>query len=116
MISGALAKLPHRWRNIALFFAVFMIVYTTFQYIERTTREDEDYLVLKRKDLLKSSASKPFFSKNSSKNKIFKHIHGIDNFDSRLPRLQADFLAESEEERQICEARKEAVKKSFVYG
>lgn len=118
MVTSVLTKLPHRWRNIGFLFALCIIIYTTFQYIERSSEDDEDYFMLKRKDTLrdKSTQNTPFFSKKKSKDKISKHIHGIDNFISRLPKLQVDFEQETKEEKQIREARREAVKKSFLYG
>lgn len=71
MVTRVLTKLPHRWRNIGFLFALCIIIYTTFQYIERSSEDDEDYFVLKRKDTLrdKSTQNTPFFSKKRAKTK-----------------------------------------------
>lgn len=109
MNTAIFSKIPHRWRYIGFVTFACVLVYTTFHYMH-VPAENIDY-VLERTGI---PADRIFF--NEGNEQILNRIHGIDNFESKLPKIQFDFGVESEDIRSIRESRREAVKASFLHG
>lgn len=105
-----LTKVPHRWRYIGFISFSCVLIYTTFHYIQVPT-ENVDYAT----ETTGIPSDRTFFFMEGNE-QILNRIHGIDNFESKLPKIQFDFGLESEDDKNIRETRREAVKTSFLHG
>ncbi|KAG2207217.1 hypothetical protein INT47_012270 [Mucor saturninus] len=110
MNTSVLTKVPHRWRYIGFVTFACVLVYTTFHYMQVPAGK-MDY-VLERTGV---PADRILFFDESNE-QISNRIHGIDNFESNLPRIQFDFSEESENSKHVRETRRDAIKSSFLHG
>lgn len=110
MNTTVLTKIPHRWRYIGCVTFACVLVYTTFRHIQ-VSNEKMDY-VLERTGV---PADRTFFFDEGNE-QMTNRIHGLDNFESKLPRIQFNFEEESEKDKSVRESRREAIKSSFLHG
>ncbi|KAF1797312.1 glycoside hydrolase family 47 protein [Mucor lusitanicus] len=102
------SKVPPRWRATSVVFICFLIIVSTYHY----KHSGDDHTTTSRRQ-------KPISSEDTYSATSFKPKQDSgDNirFQSQLPRIQTDFEAETEEERQTRESRREAVKASFMHA
>lgn len=105
MIKTAITRLPHRWRYLGLILTLCVIILTVFQLLPPQQEIEPE-------DIIQSDLNKVQIEKEE---RISNRLYGIDNFVSKLPRLQVE-IEETEEERVIRKERKEAIKASFLHG
>ncbi|CAO3629393.1 unnamed protein product [Mucor fragilis] len=102
-----ISKIPPRWRATSVIFICFLVILSTYHYKHSN---DDNAAPQRQKPILpedKYSATS-FKPKQDSGNDV--------HFQSQLPRIQTDFEAETEEERQTRESRRDAVKASFMHA
>lgn len=104
-----ISKVPHRWRVISVIFICFLIVLSTYHF--RYSDDDASTwreLISQDKDSATSYKPKEDTSVDSA--------NEINRFQSQLPKIQATFDVETDEEKQSREIRREAVKASFMHA
>ncbi|KAI8378293.1 glycoside hydrolase [Choanephora cucurbitarum] len=107
-----LSYLPHRWRTV-VFLSFFTLLIYAFLYLKQNT-DQVDFLDNQTSDevdlsfLYEKRLQEPVL--------ITKPIHGIENFESSLPRIQAHFEPETIDQTRKRMLRQEAVKQSFMHG
>lgn len=101
-----ISKIPPRWRATSVIFICFLVILSTYHY-----KHSNDGTSTRRQ---KSTQPEDKYSATSFKPKqdSGNEIH----FQSQLPKIQTTFDVETEEERQIQESRRNAVKKSFIHA
>lgn len=108
-----LSRLPHRWRTV-LFLLFFCTLIYTFLYLKQNTKATKNFDKIATSNEVDLSF---LYNKRLQEQIIItKPVHGIDNFRSTLPRIQADFKPETIDEARKRILRQEAVKKSFLHG
>ncbi|CAO0795013.1 unnamed protein product [Mucor circinelloides] len=101
-----ISKIPPRWRAASVIFICFLVILSTYHY-----KHSNDGTSTRRQ---KSTQPEDKYSATSFKPKqdSGNEIH----FQSQLPKIQTTFDVETEEERQIQESRRNAVKESFIHA
>lgn len=103
------SKIPHRWRIISVIFICFLIVLSTYHF-----KYSND-----ASSTWRGSTSEDKYSATSYKPKEDTSVNSaneINKFQSQLPKIQAAFDSETDEEKQSREIRREAVKASFMHA